>query len=349
MNKDWKSIAITATSNMRHVLSIIDESAMQIALVVDDGCHLLGTITDGDVRRALLRGDSLDTPVNQFMNANPITGLVDEDPESWQRAMQRHTLQHLPLLDANGCIQELARREIPEEPQRDNPIILMAGGMGTRLRPLTNRQPKPLLKIGDKPILETIIENFSAQGFHNFHICINYQGEKIKQFCGNGNKWGVNIEYVEEEKRLGTAGALSLLKQSPDMPFFVMNGDLLTKVDFVRLIGFHNKQNNLATMCVREYRYQIPYGVVKLDQHKVINLKEKPVQYYYVNAGVYLLEPAVLKQIPENEYYDMTQLFEKLIQDNLQVGSFPLREYWMDVGRLEDFEQAHLDYAEQFG
>lgn len=349
MNTDWKSIAAPSSSTMREVLSIIDTNAMQIALVVDDGCHLVGTITDGDIRRALLRGDSLDTPVIKFMNANPITGLVDEDPHIWQRTMDRYTLQHLPLLDANGCIRGLARKHLPQEPTRNNPVVLMAGGMGTRLRPLTQQRPKPLLKVGEKPIIQTIIENFVSQGFHQFKVCINYQGEQIKAFCGDGSAWDAEIEYIEEQKRLGTAGALSLLRQRPNDPFFVMNGDVLTKVDFVRLLGFHEKQNNIATMCVREYRYQIPYGVVKLEQHRILDLKEKPVEYYNVNAGVYLLEPSVLDHIPSDEYFDMTQLFEKLIEDHVQVGSFPLREYWMDVGRMEDYEQAHLDYAVHFG
>ena len=349
MSNDWKSIATPSTASMRDVLSIIDESAMQIALVVDDGCHLLGTITDGDIRRALLRGETLDTPVLRFMNSNPITGLIDEDPHIWQRTMERYSLQHLPLLDANGCIQELTRKTQPQEPQRSNTVVLMAGGMGTRLQPLTQQRPKPLLKVGEKPIIQTIIENFISQGFSDFKICINYLGEKIKDFCGDGSRWNVNIDYIEEDKRLGTAGALSLLPQRPDKPFFVMNGDVLTKVDFVRLLVFHEKQKNLATMCVREYRYQIPYGVVKLDQHRIVDLKEKPVEYYNVNAGVYLLEPAVLDYIPANQYFDMTRLFEVMMERNLQVGSFPLREYWVDVGRMEDFEQAHTDYTEQFG
>jgi len=349
MSNDWKSIATPSTASMRDVLSIIDESAMQIALVVDDGCHLLGTITDGDIRRALLRGETLDTPVLRFMNSNPITGLIDEDPHIWQRTMERYSLQHLPLLDANGCIQELTRKTQPQEPQRSNTVVLMAGGMGTRLYPLTQQRPKPLLKVGEKPIIQTIIENFISQGFSDFKICINYLGEKIKDFCGDGSRWNVNIDYIEEDKRLGTAGALSLFPQRPDKPFFVMNGDVLTKVDFVRLLVFHEKQKNLATMCVREYRYQIPYGVVKLDQHRIVDLKEKPVEYYNVNAGVYLLEPAVLDYIPANQYFDMTRLFEVMMERNLQVGSFPLREYWVDVGRMEDFEQAHTDYTEQFG
>lgn len=349
MSKDWKSIAIPSTASMREVMTVIDKNAMQVALVVDDGSHLTGIVTDGDVRRALLRGETLDTPVHSFMNTNPITGLIDEDPASWQRTMQRYTLQHLPLLDANGCICDLARIELPDEPRRDNTVVLMAGGLGTRLRPLTHASPKPLLRVGDKPIIQTIIENFVAQGFYNFKICINYHGDKIRAYLGDGSKWGITIEYIEENKRLGTAGALSLLTERPELPFFVMNGDILTKVDFVRLIGFHEKQQNKATMCVREYRYQIPYGVVKLDNHRILRLKEKPIQYYNVNAGIYLLEPDVLDVIPRNEYFDMTSLFEQLINHEIQVGSFPLTEYWMDVGRMEDFEQADMEYFEQFG
>jgi NDP-sugar pyrophosphorylase family protein len=228
-------------------------------------------------------------------------------------------------------------------------VVLMAGGMGTRLHPLTQQHPKPLLKVGEKPIIQTIIENFVTQGFSQFRICINYLGEKIKAFCGDGSHWDVQIEYIEEDKRLGTAGALSLLPQRPEKPFFVMNGDVLTKVDFVRLLRFHEKQQNLATMCIREYRYQIPYGVVKLERHRIVELKEKPVEYYNINAGVYLLEPVVLDYIPQNKYFDMTHLFELMMEKNLQVGSFPLREYWMDVGRKEDFDQADIDYAGQFG
>jgi len=349
MSHDWKSISIPSTATMREVLALIDKTAMQIALVVDDGCHLMGVITDGDIRRALLKGETLDAPVNCFMNTNAITGLIDEDPESWQRSMQRHTLQHLPLLSADGCIIDIARREIPEEPKRDNTVVIMAGGMGTRLRPLTYSHPKPLLKIGDKPILGTIIENFITQGFYDFKICINYHGDKIRNYCGNGSRWGVDIDYIQEDKRLGTAGALSLLPQKPERPFFVMNGDLLTKVDFVRLLGFHLKQGNQATMCIREYRYQVPYGVVELKNHQINHLQEKPVYFHNVNAGIYLLEPSVLDNLPENQYFDMTSLFETMIKNKTQVGSFPLTEYWMDIGRMEDYEQADLEYSEQFG
>jgi dTDP-glucose pyrophosphorylase len=348
MNKDWRQIVVAPTTPMREVMQVIDRAGTQLALVTDEDGHLLGIATDGDIRRALLRGENLDTPVTKFMNANPVTGLVDEDPAVWQRTMQRHSLRFLPLLDASGCVRELVRVEAITEPARDNLVVLMAGGLGTRLRPLTEHEPKPLLKVGDKPILETIIENFIAQGFHRFKLCINYRGQMIRNHFGDGSRWGAQIEYVEEHKRLGTAGALGLLPQRPQQPFFVMNGDLLTKVDFVRLLEFHKKQGNAATMCVREYRYQIPYGVVQLDQYRITRLKEKPVQYYNVNAGIYLLEPSVLSEIPADQYFDMTTLLEQMIVGGAQVGSFPLREYWMDIGRMEDFEQADNEYAEHF-
>lgn len=345
---DWKKIAVTSSTSIHEVMKVIDKGVVQIALVVDENNHLLGTVTDGDIRRAILHGNELNTEISKFMNATPLTGLFDEHPSAWQRTMIRHGLRHLPLLDSQGRVMRLTILVPPKEPQRDNMVVLMAGGLGSRLRPLTNNTPKPLLEIGGKPILETIIESFISQGFYRFRFCINYKGDMIRKHFGNGKHWGIEIEYIEEKERMGTAGALSLLNELPNEPIFVMNGDLLTKVDFVRLLGFHQQQKNIATMCVREHRQQIPYGVVKLDEHRIIELKEKPIQYSFVNAGIYIIEPQAIKQIPANKFFDMPDLINKLLDKNSAVGSFPLREYWMDVGRLEDFEQAHIDYSKQF-
>ncbi len=345
---DWKKIAVPASASIHEVMQVIDKGVVQIALVVDENEHLLGTVTDGDIRRAILHGNGLDTEIAEFMNATPLTGLFDEHPSAWQRTMARHGLRHLPLLDSQGRIIRLTVLVPPKEPQRENIIVLMAGGLGSRLRPLTDNTPKPLLEIGGKPILETIIESFISQGFYRFRLCINYKGDMIRQHFDNGERWNIEIEYIEEKERMGTAGALSLLNESPDAPIFIMNGDLLTKVDFVRLLAFHQQQRNIATMCVREHRQQVPYGVVKLDEHRIVELKEKPIQYSFVNAGVYVLEPETIKQIPAKQFFDMPDLINKLLEQKLAVGSFPLREYWMDVGRLEDFEQAHIDYSKQF-
>ena len=347
--EQWQDLAVDSTAPMKDVLATIDRGRRQIALVVDDGCHLLGTVTDGDIRRAILRGESLETPASKFMNAHPVTGLVDESPAAWQRAMQRHTLRHLPLIDANGCIRGMVRFEIATEPLRENPVIIMAGGMGTRLRPITENIPKPLVPVGGKPILETIIENFRAQGFYRLTLCINYKGEMIRDHFGDGARWDCEITYTEESKRLGTAGALSLLPKRPDDSFFVMNGDVLTKVDFVRLLEFHKKLDAGATMCIRDFSYQVPFGVVELDGYRVRRMVEKPTHHFYVNAGIYVLEPGALELVPGDRFFDMPSLFQSLMDRQTPVGSFPLRDYWIDVGQQDTLRQAGNDFGVHFG
>jgi NDP-sugar pyrophosphorylase family protein len=224
----------------------------------------------------------------------------------------------------------------------------MAGGLGTRLRPLTDDIPKPLLKVGNKPILETIIRNFAEHGFVNITISLNYKGDMIKDYFGDGSDFGVNIDYVEENKRLGTAGALSLLKENPHEPFFVMNGDLLTDVNFSHLLDFHSFGNSTATMCVREYEYQVPYGVIQTKDSDITSIVEKPIQKFFVNAGIYVLSPSVFNDIPENEFFDMPTLFNILIEKQKKVSSFPIHEYWLDIGRMSDFEQAQSEYFRIF-
>jgi NDP-sugar pyrophosphorylase family protein len=323
---------------------------MQIALVVDAGGHLAGTVTDGDIRRAVLRGKGLDIAISEGMNANPTTGLQEETHDSWQRTMHRHSLRHLPILDTQGCVVDLVQYSMPIEPERTTPVVIMAGGLGTRLRPLTENTPKPMIPVGPKPVLETIIENFAEQGFLNIFLCLNYKGEIIREHFGDGRRLGVNITYLQEDRRLGTAGALSLLPQRPDEPVIVMNGDLLTKVDFVRLMDFHERQGFIATMAMREHQQQVPYGVLKIgDGYVVRELVEKPVERYYVNAGIYILDPDTLDLVPDQKFYDMPTLFNTLMDKGGKVGGFPLRDDWVDIGRIEDLERASAEFAEMFG
>ncbi len=346
----WKEIAIPPTATVREALETIDRGARQIALVVADACHLEGTVTDGDIRRALLRGRDMQTPVSEVMNPNPVTGLLEEDNRIWQRTMQRHSLRHLPILDTRGCVIDLVEYQIPSEPSRSTPVVIMAGGLGTRLRPLTEEIPKPLIPVGPKPVLETIIENFASQGFENLFLCLNYKGQMIRDYFGDGAHLGVGIRYITEDRRLGTAGALSLLPEPPDEPIIVMNGDLLTKVDFVRLLEFHNRQGFVATMAMREYSHQVPYGVLQVGEgYRIEQLTEKPVQRHYVNAGIYVLSPEALALVPEQKFYDMPSLFQRLMGMRRPVGSFPLRDYWIDIGHIEDLERASLEFAEIFG
>lgn len=350
MKTSWRDIAVASSANVQQTLEVLDRGGLQIALVIDDNCHLAGTVTDGDVRRALLRGITMASPIIEVMNPNPHTGLMEEEPASWQRTMHRHSLRHLPILDTRGCLVDLARYQMPSEPSRSTPVVIMAGGLGRRLRPLTDHTPKPMLPVGPKPVLQTIIENFAEQGFHNIYLCLNYKGEMIRRHFGDGAKLGVNITYIEEDRRLGTAGALSLLPDIPREPIVVMNGDLLTKVDFVRLLDFHNKQGFVATMAMREFSQQVPYGVLKIAEgYRIEALIEKPVERYYVNAGIYILDPETLQQVPDQKFYDMPTLFNRLLEQRRPVGSFPLRDYWVDIGRLEDLERASDEFTEMFG
>jgi NDP-sugar pyrophosphorylase family protein len=220
----------------------------------------------------------------------------------------------------------------------------MVGGLGTRLKPLTDSIPKPMLNVGNKPILETIVEKFAEFGFINIIMCANYKSHIIQDYFGDGSKFGVSIEYILEKKRMGTAGALSLLKEKPTEPFFVMNGDLLTNANFEHLHDYHVSNASAATMCVREYDFQVPYGVVNIANSKILSIEEKPLHKFFVSAGMYMLSPEALEYIPENEFFDMPALFEKLISKKKNILSFPLREYWLDIGRIEEFEKANNEY-----
>jgi len=229
-----------------------------------------------------------------------------------------------------------------------NTVVLMAGGIGSRLSPLTEICPKPLLKVGHQPVLETIIESFLEHGFHRFMISVNYQSEMIENYFQDGRQWGVSIGYLREKEALGTAGALSLMKENLEHPLIVMNGDLLTKLNFRSLIEFHEGKNVPITMCVREYDFQVPYGVVKLEGSYPTALEEKPVHKFFVNAGVYVINPEVISSIPENKFHNMTDVINPMLGKK-QVASFPIHEYWIDIGEIEDYQKAHVEYETFFG
>jgi NDP-sugar pyrophosphorylase family protein len=226
----------------------------------------------------------------------------------------------------------------------------MVGGLGTRLRPLTDKTPKPMLPVGGKPILQTIVEKFASYGFVNIVMCIGYKSHIIQEFFEDGSRFGVNIEYIVEEKRMGTAGALSLLseEQKSKEPFFVMNGDLLTNVNFESMLEFHLEQEAKATMCVREYDFQVPYGVVNIENGEIQSIEEKPVHSFFVSAGIYLLDASILEMIPKDTFYDMPTLFEEMIKQESKTVSFPIREYWLDIGRMDEYEKANREYHEVF-
>jgi NDP-sugar pyrophosphorylase family protein len=283
------------------------------------------------------------------MHTDPIVAHLHESPRKIQAMMRARGIKHIPVVDQEYRVVDLYIYDrLDEEDKKENLVILMAGGLGTRLRPLTDHAPKPLLRVGDKPILETILQEFIEHQFVNFYFSVNYKAEQIKAYFQDGSRWNVNIRYIDETKRLGTAGALSLLPEEPTKPVIIMNGDLLTKVNFNHLLSFHEQNGMSATMCVREMEYQIPYGVVKTSDHRLVSIEEKPVSHYFVNAGIYVLNPEVLPLIPKDTYYDMPSLFDQLLERGFEVGVFPVREYWLDIGRMSDYEKANREYLEEF-
>lgn len=347
--KDCREILMPPNTPIIKAIEIIDSSSLQIGLIVDQDQHLLGTITDGDIRRGILRGVSLETSVQEIMNRNPVSYSVSDKRETVLNTMKRLMIHQIPITDAADKVIGIETLdEIIQLDSRDNLVVLMAGGMGSRLQPLTNVCPKPLLKVGGKPILENIIEGYREYGFKKFSISINYMGRMIQDYFADGSQWGVEIEYVCEEKSMGTAGALGLLPNKPDQPFFVMNGDLLTKVNYQSLLDFHKQNNAAATMCVREYTLQVPYGVVAIDGNRLRGIDEKPEQRFFVNAGIYVFNPDVLELISDDNPLDMPALFDQLVERQMPVNVFPIREYWLDIGQATDFERANVEFSQVF-
>jgi len=347
--KNYKNITLSQNSTIKEALKIIDSGAMKLAIVLDENEKLIGTVTDGDIRRGLLGNLSLEDSIETIIFRTPTVCKIEDTIEKILEIAIEKKLYQIPIVDNDGKLVGIEEvDELLKATNKSNRIVLMVGGLGTRLYPLTKNTPKPMLKVGNKPILETIILNFKKYGFTNIILSVSYKSEMIEDYFGDGRDFGVNIEYVHEEKRMGTAGALSLMREKLNEPFFVMNGDLLTNINFEHMMDYHFQNNSIATMGVREYDFQVPYGVVNVDGIDIKSIEEKPVHNFYVSGGVYVLSPESLKYIPQNEYFDMPTLFEKIIVDGQKSISFPIREYWLDIGRMEEFEKANNEYHEVF-
>ncbi|MEC7644229.1 nucleotidyltransferase family protein [Idiomarina sp.] len=344
MSYDWRNVVVAPTTTVRESLQRLDSEALRIVLVCDSSSHLCGVVTDGDIRRALLKGVDLDSAVEAVMNRKPIT-ITSSTPRSEAlNLMQTRSILAVPVVD-NGVLVGLQTLQPRESSNRyENPVFIMAGGFGTRLRPLTDNIPKPMLKVGDKPMLEILLQNFIRRGFKNFYISTHYLPEVIKSYFGDGKNWNINITYVHEEQPLGTGGALGLLPEdTPNLPLIMVNGDVLTNVDFERVLDFHATNNGVATMCVREYDYQIPYGVIVGDGERIVSMEEKPIQRFFVNAGIYVVEPLIFKNVAKNHRIDMPTLLQNYLDNDQDVCMFPIHEYWLDIGRMDDFKRAQLD------
>jgi len=346
--KDISNIIISKNSTIKETLEIINHGSMRIVLVIEN-LKLIGIIDDSDIRRAMLRNYNLSDSITDIINKNPVVCHINDTKEKILQTAILKKVYEIPIVDDNGNIAGIEELdELLKEQKKKNKVVLMVGGLGSRLKPLTDDLPKPLLKVGNKPILETIIEKISEYGFKDFILSVNYKSGMIEEYFGDGKDFGVDIKYIHEEKRLGTAGALSLMKEDLIDDFFVMNGDLLTNINFEHLKDFHVKHNASATMCVREYDFQVPFGVVNINEGEIVSIEEKPVHKFFVNAGIYMLSPDVIHNIPQNEFYDMPELFKNLIDSRKNTVSFPIREYWLDIGRVEEFEKANSEYHNVF-
>ena len=347
---NWSEITLKTSDSLESAIEVLHAGGLQIALVVDNKGKLLGTITDGDIRRALINHRGMDCLVEEVMNSNPTTALSSDSPDVIMSKMQDRDLLHIPIIDEKGFLVGLETlQHLTYDKKYDNPVFLMAGGFGTRLHPLTEDTPKPLLNVGNRPILETILSRFIKAGFHNFFISTHYKAEKVQAHFGDGSAWGVKIEYVNEEKPLGTAGSIGLLpKNLPKLPILMMNGDVLTKVNFEHLLAFHQEQKGIATMCIREYDVQIPFGVVNIEKQQAKSIVEKPIEKYFVNAGIYVLEPELVNKVNPNTPIDMPNLLEKQIKEGKSVSIFPIHEYWLDIGHMKEYESAHDSFSNGF-
>lgn len=350
MTIDVDSLLVPSDASIRDVVARIDSGGVGIALVTAPDRRLVGTVTDGDIRRAVLAGAGLGDPVNVLLERQrsepyptPFTAPIGTSSDELLHLMNEHTIRHIPLVDDQGRVVELALlSELVREYELPLRAVVMAGGYGMRLRPLTDNVPKPMLPVGERPLLELIVDQLRDAGVRRVNVTTHYRGEEIERHFGDGQDFGVEIHYVPEEEPLGTAGALALLEES-DEPLLVMNGDILTRVDFRALLQFHREHDADMTVAVRPYEVQVPYGIVETDGLRVVGISEKPVVRHFVNAGIYVLSPRACRYVPAGERHDMPDLMEQLLADALRVISFPIHEYWLDIGQPEAYERAQRE------
>lgn len=346
-------LQVSADILLRDVIRTIDASGrLSIALLVDDERRLVAVITDGDVRRGLLAGLSLDTPVRELLaikahepNPQAVTASIDTEPTELLRMMQESHVRQIPLLDELGCVVDIVTlNELLPAQTQELRAVIMAGGFGTRLKPLTDHLPKSMLPVAGRPVMEWIVEQLRQAGIRHLKVTTHFMPEKIMDHFGDGQSFGVEMEYVNEDRPLGTGGALGLIAP-PAEPFLVINGDVLTEVDFQQMMDFHREHEADMTVAINLHQVEIPYGVIDCKGPIITRLREKPRMNLLVNAGIYLLEPTVYQFIPQDTRFNMTDLIQWLLDGGRRVVGFPIREYWMDIGQHPDYSQAQKDYT----
>lgn len=341
-SQSWRTTLVPLGATIQQAITSLEVSGLQIVLAVSDDNKLAGTLTDGDIRRAFLKGMTLGSSIDKFIHRAPLVAPPDFGRDVVLQLMRANKVHQLPVIDQDGKVVGLHVWDSIITPSSlENRMVIMAGGRGTRMRPHTESCPKPMLEVGGKPMLEQIIERAKADGFHNFIISLHYLGHMIEEYFGDGGKWGIHIEYLREDSPLGTAGCLSLLENRPDLPFIVTNGDVLTDISYRDMLDFHISHHASATMAVRQHELQNQFGVVKIRGIEIVGFEEKPLYRSHINAGIYVLTPRVLDELERGQHCDMPTLFDKIRDGGERTIVFPMHEPWLDVGRPADLKLAN--------
>lgn len=349
LNRPVKTLCISPNATISEAISAIEKGTKQIALVINKQKVLIGIITDGDIRRSILKGLTLTTSVKEIMQKHFIKAQENVSPKQLLEIMRNTSHRHIPIVDKAGRIKDLAWiTDLLKKKDSQYTALIMAGGYGQRLKPLTDKLPKPLLPVGDKPIIGHIVKSLRKAGVRQINVSTHYKANLISEHFEKQENCDVEIKLLNESTPLGTAGALQLLER-PQKPILVINGDILTHTDFDAMWLFHKENKADMTVGICQYNLQIPYGVVETDGTKLTSLTEKPNLNLFINAGIYLIEPIVYDYLPQKKYLDMPDLIKILLQKKKNITSFPLTEYWIDVGRLSDYKKARGDIAKKRG
>lgn len=350
--KNIKHVLIQSDCSIINAMKIIQEGAIGIALIVNEQGHLLSTLTDGDIRRAILNKIDLENKVSCLSKykpsdyPDPVVAHIGTSKEKLIEIMRERVLRHIPLIDEKGRVKEIVLlSDLVQDKFLDSFVttVVMAGGEGKRLHPLTKNVPKPMLPLNGEPLMKHTIEKLREGGIKKIQISTRYKSEIIKNYFGNGSKFGIDINYVDENRPLGTAGALGLM-DVPSGTVLIINGDILTQLNFEAMYDFHHSHHAMMTVGLSKYEFQVPYGVVQTEDVVIKSLVEKPKHTFFVLAGIYLLEPLVYEYIPKGQRFDMTDLINCLLKAKERVISFPIQEYWLDIGLHNDYKQAVEDF-----
>lgn len=340
----WRQAILPVKTSIQHAIRSLDQASIKIVMVVNEAGELEGTISDGDIRRGLLKGLDLSSPIASVIHRNALVVTPEMGRDVVLQLMGANKIQQIPIVnELRQVVGVHLWDEITTLPARSNLMIIMAGGMGKRLRPYTETCPKPLLPVAGKPMLEHIIERAKLEGFSHFVLAVHYLGHMIQSHFGNGGQLGVQIDYLNEKSPLGTAGALGLLSPRPGAPFVVTNGDVISDIHYGELLDFHIRHNAMATMAVRMHEWQHPFGVVQTRGIEIVGFEEKPVARSHINAGVYALEPEALNLLSQDAHCDMPTLFERLQAKAMRTVAYPMHEPWLDVGRPDDLNRANTE------